>query len=146
MEIVTKDELVLKAREVKEKLESVPRGIGAIILKLSGELGAGKTTFTQALAECYGITEKVLSPTFILARVHDIENDARFTRLVHIDAYRLKNADELTTIGWDEYVKDDTTLIVLEWPEKVAEKIAYSKHAIVFTHDNEQTRGIEMNL
>ena len=68
------------------------------LLLLSGELGAGKTTFTRALGEGLGVREGVISPTFVLSRVHPNLSDG--TRpggpdLVHVDAYRLSSAEEL---------------------------------------------------
>jgi tRNA threonylcarbamoyladenosine biosynthesis protein TsaE len=104
-----------------------PRADGATIITLSGELGAGKTTFTQALARELGIIENVSSPTFVIEKIYLLTGQ-RWRRLIHIDAYRLRFAKELVVLGWDELLKDPEDLIVLEWPEKVPELIpAYAR-------------------
>ena len=98
----------------------------ATIVTLSGELGAGKTTFTQALAKEFGIEDTVTSPTFVIEKIYNLVSDKQsfplqaFTRLVHIDAYRLKGAHDLKVLGWKELVAEPNNLIILEWPEHVA--------------------------
>ena len=95
---------------------------GALVVALSGELGAGKTTFVQSIAQELGVDEVVTSPTFVLEKVYQL-NEQIFKRLVHIDAYRLNGVHELAAIGWDEIVKDPSNLILVEWPEKIVEAI-----------------------
>jgi tRNA threonylcarbamoyladenosine biosynthesis protein TsaE len=90
----------------------------ATIVALSGELGAGKTTFAQGVARALGVTESVQSPTFILEKIYALENQA-FKKIVHIDAYRLKSDEELRALGWDELLADSGNLILIEWPERV---------------------------
>lgn len=90
----------------------------ALVVLLSGDLGAGKTTFVQAMAKMLGVEEAVTSPTFVLEKIYVLENQ-RFSQLVHIDAYRLKDADELEALGWKELLVEKSNLIVLEWPERV---------------------------
>lgn len=99
----------------------------ATIVTLSGELGAGKTTFVQGIAKALGVEEHVTSPTFVLEKIYKLPmNDLRnqsFSRLVHIDAYRLKGAQELAALGWDELIQDPGNLVVIEWPERIAAAI-----------------------
>lgn len=90
----------------------------ATIVALSGELGAGKTTFAQGIARALGIEENVTSPTFVIEKVYELEQE-KWSRLVHIDAYRLKSAHELDVLGWKELIEEPGNLIVLEWPERV---------------------------
>lgn len=93
---------------------------GATVVALSGDLGAGKTTFVQAAAKAFAIEEPVKSPTFIIMQAFMIEPAVRgFSRLVHIDAYRLKEAHELEVLGWRELIADPEALIFIEWPEQV---------------------------
>jgi tRNA threonylcarbamoyladenosine biosynthesis protein TsaE len=99
-----------------------PAGNSATVVTLSGELGAGKTTFAQGMARALGVEETVTSPTFVIEKIYQLENQ-KFARLVHIDAYRLKSAHELEVLGWKELLADPGNLIVLEWPEQVAEAI-----------------------
>jgi len=93
----------------------------ATLVTLSGELGAGKTAFVKAVAKVFGIEETVNSPTFVLEKIYQLGGPtAKFERLIHIDAYRLENGNNLAQIGFDEIMKDAKNLILLEWPEKVA--------------------------
>lgn len=99
-----------------------PHPAHATLVTLSGELGAGKTSFTQGLARALGVTESVTSPTFVLEKVYELEAQ-KFARLVHIDAYRLEGAPALVPLGFTELYADPVNLIVLEWPEMVADAI-----------------------
>ena len=111
----------------------------ATIVTLSGELGAGKTTFTQEIARQLGVTEAVTSPTFVIEKVYELENQ-KWRRLIHIDAYRLKSAHELETLGWRELIADLGNLILLEWPERVEDLIPENAIRIRFDIDGEGRR------
>lgn len=78
------------------------------VLVLTGELGAGKTTFTRGLGEALGVRGAVTSPTFVLARTHPREAGAP---LVHVDAYRLSDAAELDDLDLDLAA----SITVIEW-------------------------------
>ncbi len=97
----------------------IPATSGATLVTLSGELGAGKTTFTQSAARALGISETITSPTFVIEKIYPVEHDVRFDRFIHIDAYRLKDIAELHAIGFNEIVTNPKNLIFVEWPEKV---------------------------
>jgi tRNA threonylcarbamoyladenosine biosynthesis protein TsaE len=83
------------------------------VLLLSGDLGAGKTTLSQAVCRGLGVTEPVTSPTFTL--VHEYAGASGPVR--HLDLYRLRGARELDTLGWDECFSADAVVLV-EWPER----------------------------
>lgn len=89
------------------------------VLILTGELGAGKTTFTQSLAAALGITEAITSPTFVVAR-HHTHPDAGLN-LVHVDAYRLTGADELASLDLETWLAD--SVVVIEWGRGLAESL-----------------------
>lgn len=91
----------------------------ATIIGLSGDLGAGKTTLVQALAKALGITETVTSPTFVIAKWYET-NTSTWKTLIHIDAYRIEDEQELNPLGWEDMINTHETLIVVEWPEKIA--------------------------
>ncbi len=101
----------------------------ATVLALNGNLGAGKTTFTQTLARELGITETVTSPTFVIQKRYKTAAGP-FAQLIHIDAYRLDSADELRALDWDVLVADPANIICLEWPERVAEIVPADAIAI----------------
>jgi tRNA threonylcarbamoyladenosine biosynthesis protein TsaE len=99
-----------------------PRADEATLVTLSGELGAGKTAFVKAAAKALGVGEHVTSPTFVLEKIYGLQG-AAFKRLVHIDAYRLESGAELAPLGFSALMKDPATLVLLEWPEKVADAL-----------------------
>jgi len=70
----------------------------AAIVTFTGDLGAGKTTFTQQLAKHLGITEPVVSPTFGIMKAYELLDHPRFDHLVHIDAYRIEDTSEVGII------------------------------------------------
>lgn len=86
-------------------------GPGAVVV-LSGDLGSGKTVFAQGVAAGLGVTERVVSPTFAIAR----EYKGRLP-LHHLDVYRLDHVQEAMDLGLDELFEDAVTLI--EWGEGV---------------------------
>lgn len=100
-----------------------PREQGATLITLSGELGAGKTAFTKAVANVLWVKETVTSPTFVLEKIYLLPDGHPFKRLIHIDAYRLEKGGDLAPLGFDEFMQDTSNLILLEWPEKVAEAL-----------------------
>ena len=104
-------------------------GKTASVLTLSGPLGAGKTALTKCIAKQLGVHDSVTSPTFILRIDYDT-TDEIFSRLVHIDAYRL-TPDSVHTIGWDAVINQPGTLVVVEWPEYIAEHIPGSALAVL---------------
>lgn len=93
---------------------------GGELIALSGNLGAGKTIFVKSLAKFLGVKEEITSPTFVLmkiytARVRDIR------QLVHVDCYRLEAQNDLSDIGLEEYLDDPTSVMVIEWADKIAQ-------------------------
>jgi tRNA threonylcarbamoyladenosine biosynthesis protein TsaE len=105
----------------KSVLERLPqKNSGATIIALSGELGAGKTTFVQALARELGVSEAVQSPTYVLMRSYPIAY-RQFTTLIHIDAYRLERPEEFAALKPGTFLSDPTNLVCIEWPEKAGD-------------------------
>lgn len=90
------------------------------ILALSGELGAGKTTFAQGFAEGLGIKEKIISPTFLIIRQYLIPK--RKKMFYHIDLYRLENINFVES-GLAEILEDKENIVLIEWAEKIADKL-----------------------
>ena len=86
---------------------------------LSGELGAGKTTLVQALGTLLGVTSDITSPTFSLQKIHPLRGQ-HWDRLVHLDAYRLKSLSEIAALELPEYIADPSSLVVVEWPERLS--------------------------
>jgi tRNA threonylcarbamoyladenosine biosynthesis protein TsaE len=125
----------------REVLENLPVFNKASIVGLSGELGAGKTTFTQELAKVLRVTERVTSPTFVILKIYEIEHE-RFKKIIHIDAYRLKSGSELTALSLTEEFKDPTNLVLVEWYENVSDVLPQPITTIELEPINEYTRNI----
>lgn len=125
------EELMEEAAAFVGRLQALPHT--ATLVTLSGELGAGKTTFTQGIAKAFGVEGSVTSPTFVLEKIYALPETAPFRRLAHIDAYRLNSGIELAPLGFDELMQDKDTLVVLEWPEKVADSLPAPTHALQLT-------------
>jgi tRNA threonylcarbamoyladenosine biosynthesis protein TsaE len=97
------------------------------LVVLTGELGAGKTTFAQGLGAGLQVRGGVTSPTFVIARVHPSLVDG--PDLVHVDAYRLGGLDELDDLDLDTSL--DSAVTVVEWGEGLAEGLAESRLEVV---------------
>lgn len=116
------------------------------IITLSGELGAGKTTFVQGLAEGLGITNRIISPTFIIMRTYAIKNSASaITNFYHIDLYRLSNEQEIDGIGLPEILQDKHAITVIEWPERMGSHLPKKRWEIVMQRIGEEKRQITYN-
>lgn len=90
----------------------------AAVLALHGDLGAGKTTFMQTLAQALGVTEAVTSPTFVVMKHYELDGQS-WQQLVHMDAYRLESIDELRPLRFAELCQDNNVIIGIEWAEKI---------------------------
>jgi len=134
-------EMRIVARDVLAVL-SADRG--ARVLALAGDLGAGKTTFVKALAAELGLLETVTSPTFGLMRRYAIppREGIAFTHLVHIDAYRLDEGDDMASLGWNDIVADSHTLVCIEWPERISDILPKDTTRLLFEHIDETTRKV----
>ncbi len=136
----------------KEFIEQILRyekiSKSACVVGLSGDLGTGKTIFTQAVAKILGVKRKVNSPTFVIMKRYEIKyphpaspyleggekRGGKFTQLFHLDAYRLKNAKELLNLGWEEIISNPEHIVFIEWPENVAKAMPKKHHKIHISH------------
>lgn len=121
-----------------DALRLLAQGIGAAcvggdVLVLSGDLGAGKTTFTQGLALGLGIDERVTSPTFVISRVHPHPSGG--PALVHVDAYRLGSLGELEDLDLDADLQ--RSVVVIEWGRGLAETLSPDGLDVVITRSDD---------
>jgi tRNA threonylcarbamoyladenosine biosynthesis protein TsaE len=89
-----------------------------LVVAITGDLGAGKTTLVQAICDGYGVTEEVTSPTFALVHEYSSPRGSVF----HLDLYRLRDPAELTNLGWDDIVSS-RALILVEWAERAGDRL-----------------------
>lgn len=132
-------DLEAEAREFVSVLH--PKQDSATLVTLSGNLGAGKTAFTQAVARTLGVLEPVTSPTFVLAKSYDLSGK-EFSKLVHIDAYRLTEGKDLKALDFIRTLEDHRTLVILEWPEMVKDGLPHADVAITLTVRTDTERDI----
>lgn len=114
---------------------------GALIIALTGDLGAGKTTFVQGFLKGLGAKGRAASPTFVIMRRHAIPG--RKGGAYHIDAYRLKKPADLAALGFDGIAADPGNIILIEWAEKIRKILPRRAAWIRFRHgENPHERGI----
>lgn len=129
----------------KDILERLPKKEGATLLSLSGDLGAGKTTFVQALAKELGVEETVQSPTYVLMKSY-LPTRSPFKKLVHLDLYRLEKPEEFAALKPESFLNEPGALIAVEWPERVGEALPKADLLLKFSADGAQAseRYIEL--
>lgn len=122
MEIITKSAQSAKnfGKQLTDSLK------GGEILALVGDLGSGKTTFVQGLAEGFGISSNVISPTFILMREYECKSkkqNSKCKNLYHVDLYRLEDdvKAELKNLGIMDLWEKKENIVVIEWADKARE-------------------------
>lgn len=139
IEIVTRSGAETKKVAAMLAREVSPRPRGAAVIALSGELGAGKTTFTQGFARALGVRENVLSPTFVLMKIYTLKHKSGirkqgFKHFVHIDCYRITNPKDILHLGWKDLCKDKDAIILIEWPERIKKFLPKNAISIKFYH------------
>jgi tRNA threonylcarbamoyladenosine biosynthesis protein TsaE len=115
---------------------------GAKVVALSGDLGAGKTAFTKAVAEILGIKERVNSPTFVIMKKYKIDAGG-YKFLFHVDAYRLEGGEDLEKLGWREVLESEEHLVFIEWPERVKSAIPQDAHRVEISHLGGEERNFD---
>ena len=137
-ELAPRSRLALTRDELVAWGEALGRAARApLVVTLSGDLGAGKTTLAQAICRGFGVEEEVTSPTYAL--VHEYR--APRGTVYHLDLYRLEREDELTNLGWDEIVTADA-LVLIEWPERAGGRLPPGHVPIDLEHGEDETRRL----
>lgn len=140
MQMRKEDLAAIAAALVGYAEQHAPREKAAVIA-LEGDLGAGKTSLVQKLAESLGVARDVPSPTFVLMRSYETRHP-RFKRLVHIDAYRLENEHELLPLRLDEVFADPEALVCVEWPKRLFGALPQEHIALALSVVDERTRAL----
>ena len=137
MEFIThsaKETKKLAVRLIKDFIGAKRKN--ALVFGLSGELGAGKTTFIQGLAKALGVKERILSPTFVIMK--------HFNNFYHIDCYRINKPAELKELDLEEILKNPKNIIVIEWAEKVKSILPMETIWLEFEHLGKDKRKIKI--
>lgn len=129
-----------------EETQAIARSLaqtlrGGECLVLYGDLGAGKTTFTQGLVAALGSSARVKSPTFTVMNEYPVTNHPTIRRVAHCDLYRFTRPEELGALELDEYRTQDTVLIA-EWPNAIAGLDWHADIVVTLSHNSDRTRTI----
>ena len=114
---------------------------GGDVIALTGDLGAGKTCLVRGLAGGLGIDESaVASPTFVL--VHEYDNPSGGPLLVHVDAYRISDAADLATIGWEPGGGElaDRAVVAVEWADRMRNQLGPRYLQVQLDHHSQSAR------
>jgi len=145
----------------------IKKNKNACVVGLSGDLGAGKTAFTQAVAKNLGIKKRVNSPTFVIMKRYELSkkksyknfladktkpvpagenfyNFSFFEQFYHLDAYRLKNEKELIHLGWKDIISNPENLVFVEWPENIIKSMPKKHHKVSIFHIKEGHRSFKI--
>lgn len=127
----------------------------AFIIALIGDLGSGKTTFTQGFVKGFGIKEKITSPTFVLMRRHRVRiknhesrimgrksGNGNYRNLYHLDCYRLESAEELSALEFKDIITNPENIVLIEWADKIKKVLPKTALKIKFEWVDKNKRKI----
>jgi tRNA threonylcarbamoyladenosine biosynthesis protein TsaE len=129
---------------------------GRNVILLQGELGAGKTTFSQFFLKMLGAEGPFTSPTFVIMKKYGVGNEIAnlkkeqkkqnfLLNIYHLDCYRV-DKDSVLDLGWEEIIANKNNIILVEWPEKISEILPQKYWLLKFKHrKNEQSRLVEVD-
>lgn len=127
-------------QEIDDAARSFLNAAGeATVIAFTGEMGAGKTTFIQALCRNMGVTVEVNSPTFSLVNEYFT---SRGESIFHFDLYRIENPAELFDMGYEEYFYSGS-LCLIEWPEKASNLIPLDALRVTIVVGENETRLVQ---
>lgn len=117
---------------------------GGEAICLFGDLGAGKTTFTQGLLSGLGVKDTVNSPTFVVMKQYTLDDNKNgIDKVYHIDTYRVE-ANDIIDLGWEEIITNIKNVTIVEWPEKIENIIPSGAMRFYFKCLDENRRNITL--
>lgn len=129
LEIITKN-----SKETQKLGELFAKELkSGIVLCLEGDLGAGKTTFTQGFLNGMGTPGPYTSPTFVIMK--------QYKNIYHFDAYRVSSADILN-LGWEEIIQEPRNIVIVEWADRICDIIPKEAIKIKFEWVSKDERKI----
>jgi tRNA threonylcarbamoyladenosine biosynthesis protein TsaE len=140
---MTKKNIITTSFEQTQKFgrEFAQRLRGGEVIALHGDLGSGKTTFVQGLAEGLGIKKRIISPTFIIMRSYDLEGKT-IKNFYHVDLYRIESEKDIEGLGLLELMNDSENIVVIEWPEKIEHLLSERRRDLFFNYLGDDKREI----
>ncbi len=121
------------------------------VVRLEGDLGAGKTTLVRGIADAlHAGAGMVSSPTFVLVNEYPVPPGARaIGRLVHVDAYRLRSGEDLDALGWDRFIHGASArpdcVVLIEWPERIEHALPADAIRVRLAATGKESRRIEID-
>ena len=112
-------------------------------LWLSGDLGAGKTTFTRYFLQALGHTGAVKSPTFTLVEPYSINMNGKVRAVYHADLYRLNDPEELELMGFFEYFDEPDSLVIIEWASRADSILPAPQMQIAIKRLDDERREVQ---
>ena len=137
---------IIKLQELSKLINEIDRTRNKRnIILLFGDLGAGKTTFVREYCNFLGVKDVVSSPSFLILNTYEFDNVV----INHLDLYRVKNEEELDTIGLFDILENNSNLIFIEWPDNYLSLLKkYQKKILCiyfkFIEDNINAREIDI--
>jgi tRNA threonylcarbamoyladenosine biosynthesis protein TsaE len=118
----------------KEILRARLKQKNALVLALSGDLGAGKTTFVQGFLRGLGIKKKITSPTFVIVKSYKVKS----YKVYHIDCYRIKKPKELSALDFRDILHSPFNIVLIEWPERIKKILPKDAIWLEFKHGEKE--------
>lgn len=125
------------------------------VVCLYGDLGSGKTTFTQGLAKGLGIKNRIISPTFVIIRCYELQTQnsnlrtqiynsklKSLERFYHVDLYRAEKKEDVESLGIEEIIDSENNIVVIEWAEKLINNLPKRRMDISFIFEKDNFRKI----
>ena len=112
------------------------------VICLRGNLGSGKTVFVKGFLSGFGVTPRILSPTFTIEKTYEVDGWA----VRHFDLYRLKNASEISNLGMKDTASDKNTIVLIEWAEKMQDKLPSERIEIDITLKDDLSRVMNVHI
>jgi len=137
---INKQIITNTAGETAKVGERLAASLKPAIICLYGDLGAGKTTFTQGFAKGLGYSGRLLSPTFIIVRRYQIPIKEYF--FYHIDLYRTKTIEDIKNLGFAEIINDPRVYVIIEWAEKLESLLPQNRIDIHFNLNKDDSHTI----
>jgi len=136
MDVVTKtvDQTHAIATKVLSQLDSN-------VIAFTGDLGSGKTAFTQGLGKALGVEKSITSPTFLLLKPYNTQSE-KYKKLIHLDLYRVGGWGEISELALQELWENKSNLVVIEWAERIKEHLPTDTTWITFEYVSEGERKI----
>lgn len=116
---------------------------GGEVIALVGDLGGGKTTFIKGVALGLGIKKPIRSPSFVLMNSYQIPGKNKLT-LYHLDAWRLNSSSDISSLGLGDILGQPQAIVLIEWADKVMNKLPKITHFIKFKFIGKEKRSIEI--